>query len=106
MRIAKQRIFLMAGCSLSLLAMTAPAYAQDPGSGAEDSDRGGLADIVVTARRVTEDIQTVPVSIGALSTEELEARQIDSLNELRGAIANVNITKTTVAGGNFMTIRG
>ena len=90
-----------------MLAIAAPANAEEQGERAQGSQQhGGLSDIVVTARRVTEDIQTVPVSIGALSSEDLEAQQIDSLNELRGAIANVNITKTTVAGGNFMTIRG
>jgi len=107
MKTSKQRIILMTGCSLSLLAIATPAIAQEQGAGVQETQQhGGLSDIVVTARRVAEDIQTVPISIGALSAEDLEARQIDSLNELRGAVANVNITKTTVAGGNFMTIRG
>ncbi|MGJ3627953.1 TonB-dependent receptor plug domain-containing protein [Sphingomonas sp. MMS24-JH45] len=60
----------------------------------------------MTARRKDENLQDVPISVGAIGTEELQSRQIYSLTALRQAVANLTVSKLPVAGGNFLTIRG
>ncbi|MGO9512714.1 MAG: TonB-dependent receptor [Steroidobacteraceae bacterium] len=44
----------------------------------------GLEEIVVTAQKRSESLQTVPLSISALGSEELERRNIVNLNDLMG----------------------
>lgn len=48
--------------------------------GAERSDR--LEDIVVTARKVEENLQAVPVAVTALTAEAIEARNIQGLEDV------------------------
>jgi iron complex outermembrane receptor protein len=50
----------------------APALAQDAAPAAEDSS--GLAEIIVTARKVDERLQDVPVSVTVFSGEQLESQ--------------------------------
>ncbi|CAM8672616.1 TonB-dependent receptor [Sphingobium sp.] len=59
-------IGLLLGTAFSALAAT-PAFAQAPQSGAQV----GLEDIVVTARKVAENLQDVPVAITAFTAESL-----------------------------------
>lgn len=107
MELSKLRRIALAGTSLTLVLLSAPAFAADQDATAKKNDRSeGLADITVTARRVNENLQSVPTSIGALNEEELANRQIASLSDLKGAVANLSVVKTTVAGGNFLSIRG
>jgi iron complex outermembrane receptor protein len=67
----------MSGTAM-LLAMASPALAQhtagnqsQPASTATD-DGGALGDIIVTAQKRSESIQSVPVAVSALSAEQLE----------------------------------
>jgi iron complex outermembrane recepter protein len=52
--------------------MAAPAFAQAPA--AADENSGGLADIIVTARKINEKLQDVPVSVTVFSGEQLQAQ--------------------------------
>lgn len=49
----------------------------------------GLNDIVVTARRSPEDLQRVPVSVVAISAEDLESRSITNLRSLQNFVPNL-----------------
>jgi iron complex outermembrane receptor protein len=49
---------------------------------APDTNVGGLDEVVVSAQRRTESAQDVPISITALSGDQLTARGIDSLLEI------------------------
>ncbi|WP_164847425.1 TonB-dependent receptor [Sphingobium algorifonticola] len=71
--------------------MCDPALAQD--------DAEGLADIIVTARKVSENIQNSPVAVTAITAGELTARGITSVNELARSVPNLNITQG-IAGGS------
>jgi iron complex outermembrane receptor protein len=57
---------------------TADAATPDSSSG------GGLAEIVVTAQKRSESLQSVPLSVAALSSAELERRNISGLGDLMG----------------------
>ena len=60
----------------------APASAVNPAKPATEPASVGLEEVVVTARRVGERLQDVPLSIRALSSAELESKGINSISEL------------------------
>jgi iron complex outermembrane receptor protein len=49
---------------------------------------GTLEEVIVTARRRSEDLQEVPISIASLSSEDLQVRGIANVEDLTHAIAN------------------
>lgn len=76
------RAFFGAGCSFAALSLclSAPALAQSQGTpstppAAQEPDRG-LDDIVVTARRVSENLQDVPIAITAFSGDQLASKNV------------------------------
>ena len=52
----------------------------------------GLEEIVVTATRREENLQEVPISIVAITGDNLELRGLDNLEELSQGVPNVIIT--------------
>ena len=60
----------------AIVATGAPLHAQVAGEPAEET---GLGDIVVTARRVAENQQDVPVAVTVLSGQELRTRNVQNL---------------------------
>jgi len=68
---------------------------------------GGLEEIVVTAQKQEENIQTVPFSVSAVTGQSLERFQYKDLKDLNGAIPNVEFTQITNVALNLApTIRG
>lgn len=74
-------------CSTAIVAVT-PTYAQD-----ESLSNTGIGEIVVTAQKRTENIQDVPIAISAVSSEFLEARDINSIDALGTIAPNVKIER-------------
>jgi iron complex outermembrane receptor protein len=75
------RIPLALACSASVLSMLQPtvAFAQ---ADQPSASSGNLEEIVVTARRKEEKLQTVPVAITAFSPKSLEEKHIESASDL------------------------
>lgn len=100
----------MSGVSLPALAQVNDATAQAPGAptgASAQSARGGLSDIVVTARRRAEQAQDVPVSVTALSGEALDQRNIRTIDNLSALAPNLNINNSSAAiSGSVIAIRG
>jgi iron complex outermembrane receptor protein len=91
--------------SVSILALATPALAQNAQPAA--TDNGGVVDIVVTARRRNESIQTTPVSITAITTAGLEAKATTNIGDLQGAAPNLLITQqNSGAQAANLSIRG
>jgi iron complex outermembrane recepter protein len=76
----------------SLTAAPAPALAQ--GAAEAEEDRGGIADIVVTARRREENLQDTPVSVTAVNAAIIEQRGIENFVDLAKITPNVKIHDT------------
>jgi iron complex outermembrane receptor protein len=101
---------LILGC-VSLIALAAPAAAQvapsaNPEPGAARSGDGD-GEIVVTARRVEERLQDVPVAVSALSGAQLTQQGIREIRDLNAIVPNVSIQQgNTGAGTVYITIRG
>jgi iron complex outermembrane receptor protein len=61
------------------------ALAQTADSGAQVSKGESLEEVVVTARKHSEDVQTVPVSVSAISGEQLKEQSIRTITNLQSA---------------------
>src|SRR5687767_14437525 len=73
------------------------AYAQD--AGAESAPM--IAEVVVTSRRIEENLQATPVAVTALSGAELEARGINSLAQIESVTPNLNFdSSANISGSN------
>lgn len=106
MDILRNRSALLATTVLSLgLLAGSPAFAQ---AAAEDEDQGGIREIVVTARKVSENLQTTPVAVTALDTAALQERQIASVAQIVQAAPSLSIQVggTGNSGLVFVAIRG
>jgi outer membrane receptor protein involved in Fe transport len=66
---------------------------------------GGLEEIVVTAQRRTENIQDVPITIQAMTGEQLSQLNVTSFNELMKYTPNVTFSGNGPGAGN-MFVRG
>jgi len=89
---AAKRSLLFVNTLLLSTAIALPALAQ-------------IEEVVVTAQRKAEDIQSVPIQVSAFSSEDLLAHQITMAKDLQFATPNVTYTKTNFSGDDF-TIRG
>jgi iron complex outermembrane receptor protein len=84
------RPFLLAGTAIFLILAAAPLAAQAPSPDPELSSEeevvvepeGEGDDIVVTARRRSENLQDVPIAISAMSGEKLEASGANNVGRL------------------------
>jgi outer membrane receptor protein involved in Fe transport len=105
---------LLAASAIVLLA-TSPVYAKaaDPtpplqAGAAGQSGQGDdqLQDIVVTAQRQSETLQTVPVAVSAFSAETLKAQQINTTSDLQLTLPNVTYSKGNFTSSSSFNIRG
>jgi len=106
--ISKHRLMATAAASVIGLSLgaAAPAYAQ---TAAKDTGYSQLDEIVVTARRREETLQTTPISITALTAQSLEQRNVDDVTKLSQVVPNLNLLSSTAFGASrtaFAFIRG
>ena len=85
----------------------APVAAQAaPGGNAASSDHG-LGDIVVTARRTSENLQSVPVAITAFSGAQLQQQNARTVSDVAALTPGLQINySTNTPAGAIFTIRG
>jgi iron complex outermembrane receptor protein len=93
------RSLLMAG---AVFWLPAPAFAQSAAQPAASSS--GLEEIVVTARRREEKLQTVPVAITAFSGKALEEHEIRTSEELSHIVPSLSINGP-FGNGNVTNLR-
>lgn len=84
------------------------ASAQQTGGASEGRTPGGIEDIVVTARKVEENLQTTPVAVTALNGTALEQKQVTTTQDLQrtapGLVIGMGSASNT--GFTFVSIRG
>ena len=83
---------LLAGAAWSTL--TAAAWAQDAAPAGETE----VGEIVVTARRTEENLQTVPGAVSAFSERTLDRLQAVDVTGLQGAVPNMNLSQGRGSG--------
>ena len=104
---ARNLAILLGSTSFLVLGTGATAAAQDQKTSAQAANSGGLEEIVVTAQKREQKLQSVPISITALNAEALKADRIETLNDLNAVAPN--LTVRLGAGGNQSpnyTLRG
>ncbi len=94
-------------CSL-LIACCAPAAglaadAAESAAADASADAGALQEVVVTATRREESLSKVPISITALSADDMEARGIKDIGDLARFTPGITVD---TAGTNKIAIRG
>jgi iron complex outermembrane recepter protein len=93
----------LAFITTSLLAIASPAFAQEA-QGADEADGG---EIIVTARRRDETLQSTPVAITAIGTAQIESKGAVNMGDLQGAAPNLLITQqNSGAAAANLSIRG
>src|SRR5690348_1740348 len=73
-----------------------------PATAADDA----LEEIVVTARKRAENLQTVPDSVTAFSTAEITERRLTQINDFLALTPNVHIVNDQDPATNIISIRG
>ena len=66
----------------------------------------GLEEIVVTARRREESVQSVPVAVTVFNSERLRETQVTSINELSFMVPSLNTTNAVNRNQGNLAIRG
>src|ERR1700733_12641477 len=103
---------LLLGCAV---AGTVRADAAGDASGAstnanaeaESATGGGvLEEVVVTARRVTENIEKVPVAVEAISSQVLAEQNITTEQDLEAAVPGLTVRTATSPSQKNFAIRG
>lgn len=64
-----------------------------------------IENVIVSAQKKDEDIQTVPIAVTAFGAEDLAARQIEEFRDLQFNVPSVTYTKSNFSGSNFQ-VRG
>lgn len=70
------------------------------------TEASGVQPIVVTARRREESLQDTPISITALTADDLNSRSLTSLNDIGNFVPNVSMTAgaSGSGGGNNLSV--
>ncbi len=80
----------------SLFATTGPAHA-------ESAVVAGLEEIVVTARKVKESLQDVPISVQAFSAQNLSAQGLSNVSEIGDLTSNMEFDALSPINGSSNT---
>ena len=104
------RILLATVAPVAALAISSTAFAQaaPAAAPATPAASSGISDIVVTARRTNENLQTVPVAVTALSNAALVEKQVTQVLDLARAAPSLSIGTggTGPASIVYLAIRG
>lgn len=90
----------MRSMTMGLIALTVAAPAALAQSESAQDTGAGLEEIVVTARRVEENLQSTPVAVTALSAQVLEQRNMTDIRELAVAVPNLVLQTSGANGGS------
>lgn len=91
---------LLRGSGLALLGVVAPAYAQST------TGDGDIEDILVTARRVEERLQDVPISMTVFNQHELSTRNIVNAADLAAFTPSLSANSNFGSDNSSYAIRG
>lgn len=97
--------FVLAGLATGgALVLSMPVQAQEATSAdtTDDQHRGQLEEVVVTAEKREQNVQSVPIAISAFSERMLQDFRVDSTNELMNFAPSLNITRSNTASVPFL----
>ncbi len=90
----------------SAVALAVPAVVTAPAQAQSTPAERRIEEVVVTAQRIEQSIQDVPISVAAISGEALDARQIDAFDQLQYVVPGLTFSAGVNARQSASTIRG
>ena len=75
--------------------LSAAAYAQST-----------IEEVIVTAQRTEQSLQSVPIAVSAFTNEALQERQIEVSSDLQLQVPGITFSASTFSGGGGFSIRG
>ncbi len=99
-RSLRRSLFATAVSGLAL-AVSAPALAQE--APADDSNGD---DIVVTANRIEQNLQDVPIAVSAVSGDQLVSAGVNGLENIGDLVPSVTFRKGTTSANSAIVMRG
>ena len=97
-----RRLLWMA--SAAMIAASGQAWAQTAPQPANQAV--ALDEIVVTAQKREQNLQDVPAAVSAVSSEQLEARNVVQVTDVVRVSPSLTVTENTNATGNSINLRG
>lgn len=97
---------LLTGAAIAVLGLTglAPAALAQEDEGVQENRR--LNVVTITAQRVEQNLQVVPISVTAIDGDALQAREIDSFDQLQYVAPGLSFSAGINARQSASTIRG
>lgn len=92
--------------SLAVTALAAPAAAAEAAAENSDSDNSGVEQVIVTANRRAENLQAVPTSVSAVTSEQLKDLGVTSTTAIAQYVPGVQLMTVNANTDNFFSIRG
>ena len=86
------RAALRAALGLAAAAPLSASYAQTAPAPAVAADTSQLGEIVVTARRRSENLQNVPLAVTAISADTIRTQDVNNLEDLNSFVPNMKIS--------------
>ncbi len=77
--------------ALAMASVSTTARAQEAAP-AEEAEQGGLAEIVVTATKRSENLQDVPVAVSAITSETLQNKGVFETSDLNNTMPNFQVS--------------
>ncbi|WP_380876643.1 TonB-dependent receptor [Sphingomonas sp. DBB INV C78] len=115
-RISRLSTRMLASSWLAGLAAIGPLHAQEtpppepaapPQTASAEQSQGGLEDIIVTAQKKSENLQTVPIAVSAVTGQAIADAHIATLQGLQGVTPNIQINNfSNTPNTAVFTIRG
>lgn len=103
-------ILSSASAMATVLVLSAAAHAQESSAGSArevESDSGGFGEIIVTAQKRAENLQSVPISATVVSSDQLASRQIFDPSQLQLVAPSLQVKSFNAAmGASNFSIRG
>jgi len=93
---------LLPNLAIAAVLAASPAYAQ---SGAED-DGADPGEIVVTAAKRSENLQSVPIAISAIGGDALSKSRVDTVDSLVTKVTNLQLTAIVGDNTPIFALRG
>ena len=107
--VKQTKLTLLWGAAALALAFPLPAGAQEADTGrptATTKDIAVLEEVTVTARRVTENLQAVPIAITAVTNEDIGNFDIRSVTDLQRIVPSLTATGRLGQNEESLTLRG
>jgi iron complex outermembrane receptor protein len=96
---------LLASAAFTVLT-AGSALAQEKSASQDSAQSQGLEEVVVVARRTEERLQTVPITVTAISGDQLRDANISNGADLQKLVPTLNVQQSSTGAGQSYSLRG